>query len=390
MKRIILLLAVLFCLPSVALAATAEDRQLVLMTNTNFCQNGTVSTFAIDSSTDAIEQIYYVPETVSNFDKLCFSYSARAAANAPPTYKIGVEGVSTSTGRGNTTYKTGTGECSATFTPPNTTAWDGTIQCVTMTGTTCSVTQGDKIAITIRYSSGTVSATQAGVFNTHFNNCQYGFAQNNYLFTVNSGTGTKSSGFTEFTTFWGKSSASRYWGNPAVNYFQNSYNGTTEKGMQFQLPGPSSQTFQLSGVWVGMDPPTAGDTIVVTLYNGTTSLTSTTIDTDQTGSVNNGLFFVPFALQTLTFNTTYNIGVVNTTNSHFIITTDVGTGNNAYLDAWPLGINTYGITRASGGATAWTTLPAQRPMIWLVLDNIISAGASGGLINHSNVAGGSQ
>ena len=381
-----LLLAILL-LPSLAFAATSEYREAVLSVGTNMPGGGTNNAFTLDGTTDAIELIMTAPEAAT-ITKVCYPYAVRTGT--PPTFKIGIEGVSITTGRANTTYKTGTGECSVTFTPPASTAENDTIQCKTLTGTTCAVTAGEVLALTIRYSAGTIDIANSSSFYYRFSNAQTSEAFETYVWTVNVGVGAQSSGYEHTAMFIGDA-AGRYWGNPALAYLQDFYSGTTEKALRFQGPGPTSQTFTIRGAQVWGSGPTAGESLVVTLYNGTTALKSVTVDMDQMGAGGGPIAVkVHWTPETLTYNTTYRIGVDYGATSKFLVTIDMGTGNNAYFDAWPLGKETYLSTRATGGGTAWTDVTAQRPRINLLLDEVVSAGASGGLINFNNVSGGSQ
>ncbi|HXU02342.1 MAG TPA: hypothetical protein VN903_15355, partial [Polyangia bacterium] len=112
---------------------------------------------------------------------------------------------------------------------------------------------------------------------------------------------------------------------------------------------------------------------LISLYQGTTSLQSVTLDTDfLQANANTRSFVVWFqdaTLATLAGGVEYVIAVApqDAGNNIAVLTWDVAAAGD--LDAFPGGQAWYAVTRATGGATAFTQVLTSRPQIELIISD---------------------
>lgn len=339
------------------------------------------------AANDWIEFILTAPEAAT-ITTLKFVYGTRAAT--PVEHKIGIEGVSATTGQADGVYATGTGECSASFTPPADTSWNGTVRTVTLTGTTCALTRGQKFAITIR-PVGTPDGT---------NNSSFAYRQSAL-------GGSAATGWSDYSIIYDGGTASRqgfYWpmiaygngsrmfGFPLSGYNTPAYNVDStpdEPALRFQLPLPTGCTTTIAGVTVIAKIPNGSKSIIANLYDGTTAIATGTVDTDQVaggngtwgGSQGNMAFFrfTTEPLPELSPNTTYRIGIQPQTASMNMEIEDFVVSSNDDFDAWPLGKQTYFSARTDAGA--WTDTTTKRPGINLLLGTITCSSGSNSTSN---------
>lgn len=392
MRFITCILFAIFVYPTILYAQDFRYATMIPMVFEG--SSGGIDVHTLDGNTDEIHHVMYAREAAT-VTSVCFYYSLRTGT--PPTYKVGIEGVSTSTGNANGTYKTGTGECSATFTPPASAAWDDTWQCQTLTGTTCSVTRGEPIAITIKYSSGTINASNKSAFgvyqNASYNNTQgmFSVANNEYVVTVEAATPTQQPN----TPLISYKNGSRTFGFPVVSLASQQYSSDStpdEYAMRFQLPCPVGQSYVLAGMNCSTITANSGITIKATLYNGTTAIDDVTLDSDQVrdeGQNGRQLIFLfdDVTPPSLDCATTYRIGLApQQTGSGFGVIIAEVTANSDF-DAYPLGIETYMSTRSDAGA--WTDVTNKRIKCGLILDKLNTV-SGGGTVISSGMSGGFQ
>lgn len=360
----------------------------------NTTVTGSMGAFAVDASNTSLGYILQAPEAAT-ITQLCYTYGARTGT--PPTYKIGLEGVTAATGIADGVYKTGTGECSATFTPPADATQDGTQQCKTLTGTTCALTRGQDFAITIKYSSGTVSALNNGSFvyrQTIATNDAQDFVADNseYSYTITLAGAAAKQQYNPVIVY---KNGSRTFGYPLTNFGSVAFSVDTtpdEYALAFQYPCPAGQTFQISGVSAVMKTPATGKTVKFQLYTGTTLLQTYTYNSDRNSAGaaaarNIRAYFSDSSLTSLSCATTYRIALQpqETTSGLELYYNDVSA--NSDLDAWPLGVNAYISSRTDAGA--WSDTTTRRPRIGLII-NKLNTVTSGGLLNNNTTSGGVQ
>lgn len=128
------------------------------------------------------------PRTTDAITKLRFRFGSRSGT--PPTYSICIEGVDAS-GNPDGVDKGGGSPTATTFTPPASTAWDGLTQEITLTNPYAPASPSERLAITIRYSSGTIDGSNNGSFTAFFSNVVAGTRGFPYHSTLSGGTWTK-------------------------------------------------------------------------------------------------------------------------------------------------------------------------------------------------------
>lgn len=376
--------AILYFVCLVSTASAQDWGRIQLSSSRSSLTSGTHTTHLLDSSDDWIEYVNQAPEPVT-YTKLC--YRTGTLTGAQPTFKIGVEGVSTTTGRADGVYASGTGECSATFTPSGNNTW----ACQTLTGTTCALTRGQFFAITIRYSSGTIGGSNSAGFAYTFSDYDAfsdSTTQLNYSFTVANGVGTKRDG--KPVILWGTGSS--YWGEPINAANGSAMNGGQEYGNVFTVPCPAGKTYKIIGARGRAQTPAAGKTAFMRLYSGTntTPIQEVTWDSDLQ-AVNAGtrgitVWFDETTLESLNCNSPYRItfGTADTTTSFSLFYFDVASAD--YMSAVPFRTTMYSTARNAGAFSDTTT---RRYLLEPIIDSMeITSG--GGLKGLNSVSGGAQ
>jgi hypothetical protein len=273
-------------------------------TNTAAVTNNT----AMINTNDWVEYINQAPEAVT-YTQLC--YRTGTLTGAQPTMKIGVEGVSTSTGRADGTYATGTGECSKTFTPSTNNTW----ACQTITGTTCALTRGQVFAITIRYSSGTIGAgnsPQFGYTFSSFDTFSAAHFGNAYSHTDIAAVDTQHG---DIPLIMWATAGNVYYGFPLNTNGGDTACSGQEYGNVFTVPCPTGKTYKVIGArWHGQTAA-AGKTTNINLYDGTNTAPIATgaWDSDEAstnaGTRSSGYYFTTTNLPALNCNSPYRLTV---------------------------------------------------------------------------------
>lgn len=394
MKRLILSL-IFF---SLATTATAQDLRYVTLQTSPFShQTSGFSTFEFNSvpgaaTTDWIEWCTQAQEAATI---TTLSVYLSSESGTGPTYIAAMEGMSTSTGEADGSVMSGTGACSGTIvTDGQSAGWKD----ITLTGTTCALTRGQKFCITLKHSSGTNNATHKASFAYA---ASAGFAdgtdrhtvQNEYAVTASNqnntaGLGTKQQ---ESPIFMYKSS-SRIYGKPWVSAGTTGYSSDSnpdENGNRFIFNCPSGMQYKLAGIkWHGQTA-SASKSVIVSLYDDETSptaLQTVTWDADnEIASAGSNRTFEQYfdetTLESLDCGADYVIALaVQETSSNFGLRYfDVGA--NGDFDAYPGGIETYAVGRqnATGNFSATNT---RRYMIDLIIDDIVDPAAGGGVTSN--------
>src|SRR3990167_2576025 len=123
------------------------------------------------------------------------------------------------------------------------------------------------------------------------------------------------------------------------------------------------------------------------LYEGTTSLTSVTIDKDVVGTMSASRCVTKKfpSPQIITINTEYFLSV-KPTSANSVNLMEITTPSAAAMDEMELGQNCHFGSRTDAGA--WTLDTSRRPMISLIIDQLDDgAGGSGGPVG-ANIRGG--
>ena len=390
MKRIFLLplFLVLICVCTNVAEAIPDMRGTVFRTSTWKNTTSGLTSTTLDGANDWGESIFYADEA-GTLTSLCTYLVSETGTTS--VYKIGWEGVDSSTGEADGTYKTGTGECSCTIATNGLSGWE----CCTPTGTTCAPTRGEPMAITTKVSSG-VDGGNFGVFaftaSGDFNDSIPLVPNNEYAVENTSGTGTAGSGTksSEAPIYMYKYSG-RTFGKPFVGSGTQTYSSDSasdEYGNIYKFDCPSGQTYTTRGIEFYGQTASAAKSITFNLYAGTAASPgavqhSVTWDADQEHSSagsNRGfkLLWDETTLVELTCGTEYLLtATVNETSSNFGFRYwDVE--SNSDFDAYPGGADTYQIHRADGSG-AFTEVNTRRMDIDLLIEDITDAvGGSGG------------
>lgn len=311
-----------------------------------------ISSHSADANNDGVAWVFQA-NTADPITHLGFRYGARTGT--PPTYSMRLEGVGTDglpdnadIGGGSATAKT--------FTPPADTTWNGTWRWIELTNP-FTPTRGQMLASTIRYSSGTIDASNFSSFSYTWTGIRpsSGFP---YPLLLTAGTWAKNAGASLF----GYRTANGRYGIIGISeYTTNISTAGNRQAMHFTLPSGHGSTFKVLGMRAVNDMPTTGTTIIFGLWDAAgTAIQSVTIDSDHVrapGSIGTQEFyFDETTLTALNFGTKYYIG-------YEIVGSDVGlrgvTLGEAADRSWaPNGVNMgLGIWNGSSWADTDTVLP---------------------------------
>jgi hypothetical protein len=318
--------------------------------------------FSLDATNDAIEWIVQaqVADTITHVG---FRYGVRTGT--PPTYRISIQGVGTD-GNPDGTIKGGGSPASATFTPPASTAWNSTWQWVALSNSYV-VSRGEKLAIVIDYSSGTIDVSNFGSF-TSATAGTGGRQQYPYVIENNATVRARAVA----APAWGMKSSTASYGAPfqsTTTVTFSSSSNPNERGMAFMLPAGSGDTFQIAGIRAVITTPAAATTFDVRLYEGTTLRQTATFDSDHMRA--NGFtggfaefFFADVTLWSCAYGTIYYI-VFAPNEATTVIGLTAWTAVDAQdAAAWGGDGNWYSATRNGG---AWTTDTFTRPTMEVLL-----------------------
>jgi hypothetical protein len=318
-----------------------------------------MTTFAIDASTDQVEWVFRCPEAIT-ITELLVPYGARTGT--PTLQQISLQGVSAGIPDGSIKSA---GNAKLSFTPPASTAWDNTSQWQTLTSSYAAAA-GELLSIVISYVSGTVNASNQSTYRLDADSftSRMGFP---YAIRNNAGVRTRSGqmpvyGFRSSTTTYGQP----WSGFAATGYSSNS--SPNERALRFMLPAGISSYYQVTGGRYHGTSSAAAKTFRLDLYEGTTvrnttgSLDSDDLRVNATGDLSIEFYWndTPWILQPAV---EYYVSLIpeDTSNSLALLCA-------AALNAQDAAVNGDGAfylaTRAGG---AWTADTTQRPLMELYL-----------------------
>jgi hypothetical protein len=313
---------------------------------------------------------------------LGFRYEQRVGT--PPTYRISMQGVSTSATAPDGTVLGGGSPASATFTPPADSTWNATWQWVALSNS-YALTRGQLFAIVVEHSSGTINGSNFSQFNGSFTNVDLTCFPVVYTASA-AGPATWTTNITGIPLI-GYKSASAVYGFPiqtlgAVNYSVNST--PDEYALAFVVPATWFAAYTVMGVRAQIQMPPAGKTVKAILYSGTTVLQEVTLDTDNVrGTGNSGciveLYFTDTTLATLTPGDTYRLAFQPQDTSTNINLPTLNVATAAEHAAWPGGTQCWLSTRTDAGA--WSDDTTKRPLVEAILGEVTGGtvgGSSGG------------
>lgn len=328
-----------------------------------------VAAFALDDSAEAVAYLFQA-ETSNAVTDLGFRVNARLGT--PPTFVISIEGVDSS---GN---PDGVAIVSQTFTPPADNTWNGTWRWITL-GSSWTPTKGQIYAIVIRYSSGTINASNGMQFTTTLQPVSSGIVGLPYRATYTAGAWTKvsNSGVGPF----GYKTASGVFGLPAQSVYTTTVATSGHRqAAAINLPVDFGTTFKVAGIRGYFRSPNAGQSYKICVWDssGTELATTGTLDADAMGSIggeasSTGIFTTT---PTLNFGTEYYYGIESVSSSTVGIR-GITLASAADRAAYPQGENR---CLATWNGSSWTKDTTTLPILDLLFDDVTVPTGGGGAI----------
>lgn len=332
-------------------------------------QLGSANNHVVDASNEGIAWAFQ-PFNADAITHIGFRYGARVGT--PPTYSLRLEGLD-ATGLPNNTDLGGGSATAVTFTPPASTAWDGTWQWIALTNA-YTPTRGQLLCATIRYSSGTIDASNNSSFTRGIANhgSLTGFP---YALTNSAGTWTK---VAQGVTLGWRTANGRYGWIGTAQYNTATANTAGHRSlMKFQLPSGEGTSYRVVGVRGQLKCGAAnGSYRLVLLSSSGTELQGITIDADHDANINaigaRQLFFDETTLTDLSYGTDYYVGLEVVSGTVFI--GGIVLAEAADRESYPGGLLRCLGTSAGGAITDTTTV---MPTLELIIDDITPASGSG-------------
>jgi len=366
MQRLIIpfLLSVTTCF------GTLQDVGFMPAANPTFLQYiDDAATVALDSATDAAAVVFLAPKA-GTITKI--HYSVQGVTGTPPTYIVGIEGVTGAEPDG--TYKqNGGNNCTATVS--SFTANNGYLQTLDYGYV---ATAGELLAATIRHSSGTADAS---------NFIEVRIGSNSAMIH-----GSPASPFgIGYTGSWAAAGA-YYVPSMAVEYSDGTIlrqalpiadgveeahsSTTTWKGVLYTPP----MDCRVIGVMAAIRNASLVD-FEVAMFTGTTETTVTTVDSSETAGTNaaGAYHFYPIEPQELTADTGYRFTIIPTAATAFTDWLAFAFQSEAIRIAVCGPLEHTESSGESGGApTGWTETAWQSLLLIPVLDQIDDGAGAGG------------
>lgn len=254
------------------------SRFLTPITPMEYQSSPAFSSHVVDASTEGVA-FAFDPRSNNAITHLGFRYGARTGT--PPTFIIGLETPSTTTGFPDGIYVGGGSPASATFTPPADTSWDGIWQWIALTNSYVPTLGSGRLIGTIRYSSGTIDGSNNSSFTTHLTP---GLVTFPYASRNTSGTWS-SSGVANMPVYGVRTASERY-GRIVPNLYTTRTAATIghRVAMLVNVPGGAGDTFKVAGIRaVASLAATTGKAPLAKIWSASSALASKTMDVDQAG-----------------------------------------------------------------------------------------------------------
>lgn len=294
-----------------------------------------------------------------------------------PTYRISLQGQNTS-GNPDGTIKGGGSPASATFNPSSLSWAAGDWRWVTLDNSyTC--TAGEALSVVVEYSSGTINASNFIALTASVLTGVSGAYPTPRQDTAGSWAKVTSHG--PICLGYGTSSRAYGWPLESITGAINWQSASTpdEYAMRFIIPTSMCSTYKIQGFrWHGNVD--VGTVITATLYDGTTSQATGSVDGDSCGSSpSNDTAEIRFtSFPTLTAGNTYRIGLTNSSAATTTRIYQIDVDTNDDWDALPGGKEVYMSTRTDAGA--WSDTTTARFLADLYLYDLTPP-AGGGTVN---------
>jgi hypothetical protein len=342
------------------------------------------SNFTLNQTTDALEFIFEVPGGGGNITITRVGVRLGTITGTTPTYRVSLQGVSTTTGNPDGTIKGGVSPASTTFSPSGLSWSAGTWHWLTLDNSYAAA-PGELLALVVDYSSGTVDGSNNASFSSVITNTlvrQFPYAIQNDA-TVR----TKQAA----TSVFGYGSVSTAYGRPLETITAQTFTSATtpdEYALNLKFPATYGSTYKVAGAELFYTAGNTGLTVLMSLYDGTSTLQNETIDTDimvnPAGPRVAEFLFDESSLTDLNFGTTtYRLAFApqNATNSTLWI---FQVAAAADWDAWPCGQDLAVSTRTDSGA--WTDDATKRILADIIFaDWTVAAAGGGGRVVGSSI-----
>jgi hypothetical protein len=343
--------------------------------------NITFGSQTMNSTTNDIGIVFQMPEAAT-ITAVAFRQSS--ITGTPGTLRVGLQGVSATTGLNDGTYLGGATNY------VDYTGWasgNNNTFIVNTLPSGVTVTRGQLVCLYLKPQAvGTWNASNLAAISTSIQDWRRGFVRPYKFINAN-----KSTAF-EQIPFFVRSSTKTY-GNPYQTFSAPALTNTSnpdEIGLAFTINSSSFSTYQVAGVRLTNNIASASGTFNVVLYNNTTALQTVAVDTDQISRfATNGveILFEDSTLATLNTGTEYILGQKATSSAANACQPSYATlPTNGDLSA----ISTETIRYAERQTTgAWSfTNNTRLPMVSLLIKTTAFTGGGGGLLVHPGTAGG--
>lgn len=343
--------------------------------------NITFTTSTINSTTNDFGIVFQMPEAATI---TTIGWRQGTLTGTPGTLRVGLQGVSATTGRNDGTYLGG----ATNYVDYNSWGAGNNNTFITHTlPTSVSLTRGQLVCLYLKPQAvGTWNASNNVTITSAVSDFRRGNVRP-YKFV----NGAIPIAF-EQVPFLVRSSTKTY-GNPYVTFNTPSLTNVSnpdEIGLAFTINSSYFSTYQVAGVRLANNISGSGGSFNVVLYNNTTALQTISVDTDQIARFATNMVDVLFTdttLATLNTGTEYIVGqkatsAVTTACQPLYIT--VPTSGD--ISAFSTETIRYAERQTTG---AWSfTNTTRLPMVSLLIKSTAFTGGSGGLLVHPGTAGG--
>ncbi len=308
-----------------------------------------------------------------------FRYGARTGT--PPVHVVTLESLVATTGLPDGTDIGGGSATAKTFTPPADATWDGTWQWIALTNA-YTPTVGQILCGTIRYSSGTIDASNNSSFTSRLASLG-GDGRLVWFSSITNTGGTWSR--TSFPPTMAYRTASGRYGWPAESIYNTRSASTVghRVACKFTLPSNVTNTYTIRGVkFSGSVASAIGKVPVIGLWSAGSTLQTLTMDSDLPQSISTSynaydhVLFDESSLTALSPGTAYYIGleVADAVNGGVLIN-GINLDDGADQSAFPLGTN---VCLSTYNGSSWTDDTTVRPFVELILDDMTQQAGGGG------------
>lgn len=334
--------------------------------------------FALDATGDKVGWVVSAPAAVT-VDRIAVCYDSKTGT--PPTYSYNLQSIAAN-GTPSGTVLGATNNALATHAP--TAVSNDSFHELTL-GESVSFSAGEKFAIVIEYSSGTINGSNLANYRHGFSNLSTSYEFGTGYALTNAASWSKQTASLPTVLF---GDGTNWYGNPlsGVRTTRSFNTGTSpsEYGLKFTAPAFGSLgSYRIRGIRLGLALAVTSNTTTVNLnlYAGggasdTTVSKTTSIDTDcflsPTSFSPKNLLFTGTA-PTLTVGNTYRISFTSgSTASHSIYTLPLTSASHVTALGWG---STFCRTDRAGGN--WTDTDTQVPLVYgLYVEDLAGSGGT--------------